>query len=84
MEAGEREAIFGRGVRGARGNGSSGTGLGLALARDLARSLGGDLQLVVPPAALDPALPAEGNAFTLELPAATGALTPSPAPPAGP
>ncbi len=82
IEAGEREAIFGRGVRGAHGNGSSGTGLGLALARDLARSLGGDLRLVVPPAALDPALPADGNAFTLELPEVAGALTSSPSPPA--
>lgn len=66
----EREAIFQRGVRGSTGQGLSGSGLGLALARDLARSLGGELSLVVPPAALDPALPCEGNAFRLSLPGA--------------
>ncbi len=66
----ERQAIFQRGVRGSTGQRLSGSGLGLALARDLARSLGGELSLVVPPAALDPALPAEGNAFQLSLPAA--------------
>jgi len=64
----EREAIFQRGVRGSTGQGLSGSGLGLALARDLARSLGGELSLVVPPAALDPGLPSEGNAFQLSLP----------------
>ena len=41
----------------------------LALARDLARRLGGDLELVVPPQAIDPALPDQGNAFRLTLPA---------------
>jgi signal transduction histidine kinase len=64
----EREAIFQRGVRGSTGQGLSGSGLGLALARDLARGLGGELSLVVPPAAVDPALPSEGNAFQLSLP----------------
>ncbi|MEI6830520.1 MAG: HAMP domain-containing sensor histidine kinase [Synechococcaceae cyanobacterium ELA445] len=68
IEAGERETIFGRGVRGAQANGSAGTGLGLALARDLARSLGGDLLLVVPPRSLEASLPERGNAFCLELP----------------
>ena len=70
IEPEEREAIFQRGVRGRVGLQKPGTGLGLALARDLARSLGGDLTLVIPPAAIDAELPAEGNGFLLTLPAA--------------
>jgi hypothetical protein len=45
----------------------------LALARDLARALGGDLQLVIPPQAVDAELPAQGNAFVLSLPASAAA-----------
>ena len=64
----EREQIFAKGVRGSNGAALPGSGLGLALARDLARDLGGDLELVVPASRLDPELPAEGNAFVLRLP----------------
>ncbi|MEB3266204.1 MAG: HAMP domain-containing sensor histidine kinase [Cyanobacteriota bacterium] len=72
----ERQRIFERGVRGRQGQHRPGTGLGLALGRDLARSLGGDLKLVVPPSRLAPELPASGNAFCLALPLAP-ALSPS-------
>jgi signal transduction histidine kinase len=68
----ERERIFQRGERGSTGLHLPGTGLGLALGRQLARSLGGELELVVPPRALDPSdpeLPDQGNAFRLWLPA---------------
>ena len=64
----ERESIFGRGVRGERGQELPGTGLGLALARDLARSLGGELRLLCPPSRAASDLPDAGNAFLLELP----------------
>ena len=69
IAADERDAIFARGVRGSRGQHCAGTGLGLALARDLARELGGELTLIQPPAALDAELPKQGNAFCLSLPA---------------
>lgn len=68
----ERERIFQRGVRGRASQGLPGTGLGLALAQDLARHLGGNLELVSPPAAVDPLLPSQGNAFRLTLPASEG------------
>lgn len=65
---GERELIFERGQRGSSGLHLSGTGLGLALARDLARGLGGELELLVPPQRVGPDLPPKGNAFRLSLP----------------
>lgn len=68
IDPGEREGIFQRGVRGEQAKGKAGTGLGLALARELARNLGGELELVIPPRAVDPALPEQGNAFCLQLP----------------
>jgi signal transduction histidine kinase len=74
----EREHIFERGVRGLQSQGKPGTGLGLALARTLARHLGGDLQLVIPPALVDASLPTRGNAFQLTLPAQTERFAPAP------
>lgn len=55
----DRERIFQRFVRGATTDGTRGAGLGLAIARELAVSMGGALDLVVV---------AEGNAFELRLP----------------
>ncbi|GDX72204.1 two-component sensor histidine kinase [Cyanobium sp.] len=71
IPAEERTRIFERGQRGSTGAGRPGSGLGLALGRELAAQLGGSLRLQTPPAALDPHnpdLPGSGNAFCLQLP----------------
>ena len=73
----ERQTIFEKGVRGSQAAQLDGSGLGLALARDLAQSLGGTLELVVPASLIDPALPTAGNAFRLSLPAQANATDPS-------
>ena len=63
----EREKIFEKGFRGESGSKMSGSGIGLALARDLARQLGGDLQLLVDPSQFKNSLPDSGNAFVFNL-----------------
>ena len=63
----EREKIFEKGFRGESGSTMSGSGIGLALARDLARQLGGDLKLVVNPIQFKNSLPESGNAFIFSL-----------------
>jgi len=57
-------------VRGSTGQALAGSGLGLALARDLAESVGGRLELIVPASRIDPSLSEAGNGFRLTLPAA--------------
>jgi hypothetical protein len=71
IPAEERKGIFSKGVRGSTGRHCEGSGLGLALALDLARGLGGDLELVVPARQLDSQLPSTGNAFVISLPLAS-------------
>ncbi len=63
----ERERIFEKGFRGEIGSKMSGSGIGLALARDLAIQLGGDLKLLVNPSKFKKSLPDSGNAFVFNL-----------------
>ncbi len=65
--ADERERIFQKGVRGKNVEGRSGTGLGLALGRQLSEQIGGSLSLIIPPSKVDSSLPEEGNAFFLRI-----------------
>ena len=64
----DRDQIFEKGYRGKNIVKTSGSGLGLSLARQLAEDIGGSLDLVVPPAEIDESLPFKGNAFLLNLP----------------
>ncbi|MFM9041720.1 MAG: sensor histidine kinase [Vulcanococcus sp.] len=70
IPAAERNTVFAKGVRGSTGQALAGSGLGLALARDLAESVGGRLELIVPASRIDPTLSETGNGFRLTLPAA--------------
>ena len=63
----EREKIFEKGFRGESGLQVSGSGIGLSLARDLARQIGGDLKLFVNPSQFQSSLPESGNAFVFNL-----------------
>ncbi|HUG45607.1 MAG TPA: PAS domain-containing sensor histidine kinase [Sphingomicrobium sp.] len=60
IDPADHERIFEAFQRGA--NGSEGSGLGLSIARRLARGMGGEIRLE--------SVPADGTRFTLELPAA--------------
>ncbi len=64
----ERDKIFTKGFRGKSALDLSGTGLGLALGLQLAKKIGGSLELVLSPANVDQSLPLKGNAFLLTIP----------------
>ena len=63
-----REKIFDKGFRGKDNMDSEGSGLGLALARQLAEELGSSLILMPSPQDFDKHLPIVGNAFSLGKP----------------
>ncbi len=59
----EREKIFEKGFRGKKSSELDGSGIGLALGRDLARQVGGELKLITNPNQFHSSLPEIGNAF---------------------
>lgn len=64
----ERERIFEKGFRGLSSSELPGSGLGLALGKELSQQLGGNLELMNNPSCFDSVLPKKGNAFVLLLP----------------
>ena len=64
----KREKIFQKGFRGEINSRSAGSGLGLALGRELAKKINSELNLIKSPQDFDPSLPLVGNAFVLSLP----------------
>ncbi len=71
IDQNERGHIFEKGFRGEQSSASKGSGLGLALGRQLAEDLGGKLELLERPFDFDSSLPLHGNAFVLSLPKET-------------
>ena len=59
----EREKIFEKGFRGKQSSELNGSGIGLALGRDLAKQVGGELKLITNPKQFHSSLPEMGNAF---------------------
>lgn len=66
IEAGDRARVFERFYRMADHEPITGTGLGLPIARDLARAMGGELDVA--------SLPGTGSSFVLVLPGPAGAI----------
>ncbi len=64
----ERDRIFFRGFRSENITDFQGTGLGLALGKELAEEFGGELYLETKPKRFDASLPNKGNAFILSIP----------------
>ncbi len=64
----ERDQIFFRGFRSQNNPDFHGTGLGLALGKELAEEFGGELYLETKPNRFDASLPNQGNAFILKIP----------------
>ena len=64
----DSEKIFKKGFRGKKSiNDNLGSGLGLSLGRQLAESIGGELELIASPKLFERSLPSKGNAFVLSL-----------------
>ncbi len=63
----ERAKIFDKGFRGKATKSKPGSGIGLALGRELAEKIGASLELVIPPSKCDSSLPSKGNAFRVRL-----------------